>query len=136
MLRMREAAVEMVSPDVLVKGEDYADKPVVGREWVESHGGQVVLEASWRLSSVAPWSRLSLSELVAEQASRSPHLFSPRLVLARVAEQADRSPHLFSLLLLFSSSPPLALLPLPAATHALCPPPPRLHCILSRRVHS
>lgn len=35
--------VEQVSPDVLVKGEDYADKPVVGREWVESHGGQVVL---------------------------------------------------------------------------------------------
>ncbi|MEM9382551.1 MAG: D-glycero-beta-D-manno-heptose 1-phosphate adenylyltransferase, partial [Planctomycetota bacterium] len=35
--------VEQVSPDVLVKGEDYSDKPVVGREWVESHGGQVVL---------------------------------------------------------------------------------------------
>ena len=35
--------VEQVTPDVLVKGEDYADKPVVGREWVESHGGQVVL---------------------------------------------------------------------------------------------
>ncbi|MCP3920461.1 MAG: D-glycero-beta-D-manno-heptose-7-phosphate kinase [bacterium] len=35
--------VECVTPDVLVKGEDYADKVVVGREWVESHGGQVVL---------------------------------------------------------------------------------------------
>ena len=35
--------VEFVSPDVLVKGEDYVDQPVVGREWVESHGGQVVL---------------------------------------------------------------------------------------------
>ena len=37
-----KALAELVSPDVLVK-EDYADKPVVGREWVESHGGQVVL---------------------------------------------------------------------------------------------
>ncbi len=35
--------VEQVSPDVLVKGEDYANKTVVGAEWVESHGGQVVL---------------------------------------------------------------------------------------------
>ncbi len=35
--------IERVTPDVLVKGEDWADKGVVGREWVESHGGQVVL---------------------------------------------------------------------------------------------
>ncbi len=35
--------IEQVTPHVLVKGEDYADKPVVGREWVESHGGQVHL---------------------------------------------------------------------------------------------
>ena len=35
--------VERVTPDVLVKGEDWAEKGVVGREWVESHGGQVVL---------------------------------------------------------------------------------------------
>lgn len=35
--------IEAVSPHVLVKGEDWADKGVVGREWVESHGGQVVL---------------------------------------------------------------------------------------------
>ncbi len=35
--------IEQVSPDVLVKGEDYKDKVVVGAEWVESHGGQVVL---------------------------------------------------------------------------------------------
>lgn len=35
--------VERVSPDVLVKGEDWADKGVVGREWVERHGGKVVL---------------------------------------------------------------------------------------------
>ncbi len=35
--------IETVSPDVLVKGEDWADKGVVGREWVESHGGHVVL---------------------------------------------------------------------------------------------
>jgi D-beta-D-heptose 7-phosphate kinase/D-beta-D-heptose 1-phosphate adenosyltransferase len=35
--------VERVSPGVLVKGEDWKDKGVVGREWVESHGGVVVL---------------------------------------------------------------------------------------------
>ena len=35
--------VERVSPSVLVKGEDWRDKGVVGREWVETHGGKVVL---------------------------------------------------------------------------------------------
>ena len=35
--------IEAVTPHVLVKGEDWRDKGVVGREWVEDHGGQVVL---------------------------------------------------------------------------------------------
>jgi D-beta-D-heptose 7-phosphate kinase/D-beta-D-heptose 1-phosphate adenosyltransferase len=35
--------IESVKPDVLVKGEDWADKGVVGREFVESRGGKVVL---------------------------------------------------------------------------------------------
>lgn len=35
--------IEQVNPDVLVKGRDWADKGVVGREWVEKHGGRVVL---------------------------------------------------------------------------------------------
>ncbi len=35
--------IEAITPDVLVKGEDWADKGVVGREWVEQHGGRVVL---------------------------------------------------------------------------------------------
>jgi D-beta-D-heptose 7-phosphate kinase/D-beta-D-heptose 1-phosphate adenosyltransferase len=35
--------IERITPDVLVKGEDWAEKGVVGREWVEAHGGQVVL---------------------------------------------------------------------------------------------
>jgi len=35
--------VQRVTPDVLVKGEDWADKGVVGREWVEAHGGVVYL---------------------------------------------------------------------------------------------
>jgi len=35
--------VRSVTPDVLVKGEDWRDKGVVGREWVERHGGKVVL---------------------------------------------------------------------------------------------
>ena len=38
-----QAIIEELSPDVLVKGQDWADKGVVGREWVEAHGGQVVL---------------------------------------------------------------------------------------------
>jgi D-beta-D-heptose 7-phosphate kinase/D-beta-D-heptose 1-phosphate adenosyltransferase len=35
--------VQALTPDVLVKGQDWADKGVVGREWVERHGGKVVL---------------------------------------------------------------------------------------------
>jgi D-beta-D-heptose 7-phosphate kinase / D-beta-D-heptose 1-phosphate adenosyltransferase len=35
--------IERVTPAVLVKGEDWAEKGVVGREWVEKHGGRVVL---------------------------------------------------------------------------------------------
>ena len=35
--------IERVTPDVLVKGEDWAEKGVVGREWVEKHGGVVHL---------------------------------------------------------------------------------------------
>jgi len=35
--------IELVRPDVLVKGADWADKGVVGREFVESYGGEVVL---------------------------------------------------------------------------------------------
>jgi D-beta-D-heptose 7-phosphate kinase/D-beta-D-heptose 1-phosphate adenosyltransferase len=38
-----KALVEAVTPHVLAKGEDWRDKGVVGREWVEGHGGQVVL---------------------------------------------------------------------------------------------
>ncbi len=37
------AVIERVCPDVLVKGEDWADKGVVGREFVEARGGRVVL---------------------------------------------------------------------------------------------
>jgi D-beta-D-heptose 7-phosphate kinase/D-beta-D-heptose 1-phosphate adenosyltransferase len=35
--------IKRVRPDVLVKGEDWAEKGVVGREFVESQGGKVVL---------------------------------------------------------------------------------------------
>jgi D-beta-D-heptose 7-phosphate kinase/D-beta-D-heptose 1-phosphate adenosyltransferase len=35
--------IEKIKPDVLVKGQDWADKGVVGRELVESYGGKVVL---------------------------------------------------------------------------------------------
>ncbi|MEZ6184719.1 MAG: D-glycero-beta-D-manno-heptose 1-phosphate adenylyltransferase [Planctomycetota bacterium] len=35
--------IETVQPDILCKGEDYADKEVVGREVVEGYGGRVEL---------------------------------------------------------------------------------------------
>jgi D-beta-D-heptose 7-phosphate kinase/D-beta-D-heptose 1-phosphate adenosyltransferase len=35
--------IRKVRPDVLVKGEDWAQKGVVGREFVESYGGKVTL---------------------------------------------------------------------------------------------
>jgi D-beta-D-heptose 7-phosphate kinase/D-beta-D-heptose 1-phosphate adenosyltransferase len=35
--------IERITPHVLAKGEDWRDKGVVGREWVEAHGGQVLL---------------------------------------------------------------------------------------------
>jgi D-beta-D-heptose 7-phosphate kinase/D-beta-D-heptose 1-phosphate adenosyltransferase len=38
-----EKIVRVVKPDVLVKGEDYRDKVVDGRDFVESYGGHVVL---------------------------------------------------------------------------------------------
>ncbi len=38
-----ERLVRAVDPHVLVKGEDWRKKGVVGREWVESRGGRVVL---------------------------------------------------------------------------------------------
>jgi D-beta-D-heptose 7-phosphate kinase/D-beta-D-heptose 1-phosphate adenosyltransferase len=38
-----ERLVREVDPHVLVKGEDWREKGVVGREWVESRGGRVVL---------------------------------------------------------------------------------------------
>ena len=35
--------IKKVKPDILVKGQDWAEKGVVGREFVESYGGRVVL---------------------------------------------------------------------------------------------
>ncbi|MHC4483410.1 MAG: D-glycero-beta-D-manno-heptose 1-phosphate adenylyltransferase, partial [Planctomycetota bacterium] len=35
--------IKKVKPDVLVKGQDWADKGVVGQDFVESYGGKVVL---------------------------------------------------------------------------------------------
>lgn len=38
-----ESLIRRVRPDVLIKGEDWAEKGVVGRDFVESAGGRVVL---------------------------------------------------------------------------------------------
>ena len=35
--------IEKISPDTLVKGSDHEKDKIVGRDWVESHGGNVVL---------------------------------------------------------------------------------------------
>jgi D-beta-D-heptose 7-phosphate kinase/D-beta-D-heptose 1-phosphate adenosyltransferase len=35
--------IRSITPHVLVKGEDWRDRGVVGADWVEAHGGQVVL---------------------------------------------------------------------------------------------
>ncbi len=34
--------IETLAPDILVKGADWAEGSIVGREWVRSHGGRVV----------------------------------------------------------------------------------------------
>ncbi len=38
-----EKLIRRIKPDVLVKGEDWKEKGVVGREFVESYGGKVIL---------------------------------------------------------------------------------------------
>jgi len=48
--------IEAVRPDVLVKGADYAPEAIVGREFVESHGG--------RVTTIALREGLSTSEIV------------------------------------------------------------------------
>jgi D-beta-D-heptose 7-phosphate kinase/D-beta-D-heptose 1-phosphate adenosyltransferase len=35
--------IEQVKPDILIKGVDWAEKGVIGREFVESYGGKVIL---------------------------------------------------------------------------------------------
>jgi D-beta-D-heptose 7-phosphate kinase/D-beta-D-heptose 1-phosphate adenosyltransferase len=37
------AIITRVKPDVLVKGQDWAEKGVIGREFVEGRGGKVIL---------------------------------------------------------------------------------------------
>jgi len=38
-----EELIRRIKPDVLIKGEDWKEKGVVGREFVESYGGKVIL---------------------------------------------------------------------------------------------
>jgi len=46
-----EELIRRVTPAVLVKGEDWKEKGVKGREWVEAHGGRVELVPFRRGSS-------------------------------------------------------------------------------------
>ena len=36
-----EVLIREITPDVLVKGEDWKERGAVGAEWVEQHGGRV-----------------------------------------------------------------------------------------------
>jgi len=36
-----ENLVQALSPDILVKGSDYANQPVAGAEWLQAHGGEL-----------------------------------------------------------------------------------------------
>ena len=50
-----EQIVRQLNPDVLVKGQDWAERGVVGREHVERNGGRVVLvplEEGWSTTSI------------------------------------------------------------------------------------
>ncbi|MBT5447680.1 MAG: D-glycero-beta-D-manno-heptose 1-phosphate adenylyltransferase [Gemmatimonadetes bacterium] len=51
-----ESLVNDLLPDVLVKGGDYAQKDIVGREIVEAHGG--------RVCALPLWQGLSSSDLI------------------------------------------------------------------------
>jgi D-beta-D-heptose 7-phosphate kinase/D-beta-D-heptose 1-phosphate adenosyltransferase len=47
--------IETIQPDVLVKGADWAEDAIVGREAVEARGGRVVrmpIEEGWSTSSI------------------------------------------------------------------------------------
>ena len=50
-----DAIVKAIQPDVLVKGADWADDAIVGRDTVEARGGRVVrmpIEAGWSTTEI------------------------------------------------------------------------------------
>ena len=50
-----QAIVDRLKPNVLVKGADWAEDAIVGRETVEANGGRVVrvpIEAGWSTSAI------------------------------------------------------------------------------------
>jgi len=50
-----EAIIDRLQPDVLVKGADWAENAIVGRETVEAGGGKVVrvpIEPGWSTSAI------------------------------------------------------------------------------------
>ena len=76
--------IERVAPDVLVKGSDWADKGVVGQEFVESRGG------AWRCSTWSPATARPLS-WTASAAPRSRAGCARRVVAADAAGGARRT---------------------------------------------
>jgi D-beta-D-heptose 7-phosphate kinase/D-beta-D-heptose 1-phosphate adenosyltransferase len=61
-----EALIREIHPDVLVKGKDWAERGVVGREYVESYGGRVVL-----LDLVEGYSTTALIDRIREGSTTS-----------------------------------------------------------------
>ncbi|HRX87362.1 MAG TPA: PfkB family carbohydrate kinase, partial [Phycisphaerae bacterium] len=59
--------IEQVRPDVLVKGEDWAERGVVGRAFVESYGGCVKL-----LSLLSGYSTTALVSRIIDSETRTP----------------------------------------------------------------
>jgi rfaE bifunctional protein nucleotidyltransferase chain/domain len=51
--------IESVSPDILVKGDDYIPREMVGYEWVISHGGRVET-----IPLIPGWSTTSLLQKI------------------------------------------------------------------------
>ncbi|HET6202202.1 MAG TPA: bifunctional heptose 7-phosphate kinase/heptose 1-phosphate adenyltransferase [Planctomycetota bacterium] len=66
-----ESLIRRLTPHVLVKGADWADRGVVGRAWVEAHGGTVVLEDLKRGRSTSETIRRILARENGRRAGRT-----------------------------------------------------------------
>lgn len=78
--------IQRITPNVLVKGEDWAEKGVVGREWVEAHGGRVML-----MQLEAGRSTTDVIDRIVEMSKRGAKPAAPKRAVA-ARERARRRP--------------------------------------------